>query len=557
MHFRTILCAGTLGLSTLLAATDARAGTATCQGWDDSAGWGSAGYAVINAALHRFITPVTTEVVEVSTDDDVLTTFGIFSLGADWDTEVLDGDFRVQFTITVYSGLDHVGTPAELAAWPADRIFRLNGQTPKFHCSAPPEPICGNGSVEADEDCDDGNNFSGDGCSADCYQEICGNAIVDAQEQCDDGNVTSGDGCSSTCTVEICGNGVIDTGEACDDGNTDNNDGCSSSCTTELCGDGMVQGTEQCDDGNTMPGDGCSEICGLEECGNLILEGSEECDDGNIVGGDGCSGHCTAEFCGNGVTEGSEQCDDGNAASGDGCSGLCNYEVCGNSVLDAGESCDDGNTEGGDGCSANCTIEICGNAIIEGSEQCDDGNATNGDGCSSACVIEPPPPPPVHGCTKTIGWWKTHNRYERGSNRINWPISENTMLCNKSWLDILEAAPRGNAWYILAHQYIAARLNIAAGASSTPDVTAAINRATSLLANCSVSRTQRTLATDLTSLLEDYNQGQTGPGHCDGEIGGPCNDHTGHRHHRSGWHGHRHGHRAGHSHRHFWGCGHH
>ena len=30
------------------------------------------------------------------------------------------------------------------------------------------EPICGDGVVDPGEDCDDGNNVSGDGCEADC-----------------------------------------------------------------------------------------------------------------------------------------------------------------------------------------------------------------------------------------------------------------------------------------------------------------------------------------------------------------------------------------------------
>src|ERR1051325_12021073 len=39
---------------------------------------------------------------------------------------------------------------------------------------------CGNGIVTMDEVCDDGNNKSGDGCSADCQSdETCGNGVVD------------------------------------------------------------------------------------------------------------------------------------------------------------------------------------------------------------------------------------------------------------------------------------------------------------------------------------------------------------------------------------------
>jgi cysteine-rich repeat protein len=66
---------------------------------------------------------------------------------------------------------------------------------------------CGNGRVDDDdEQCDDLNAVSGDGCSADCRSdETCGNGVTDvaAGEQCDGGNVRAHDGCSPTCTLEV------------------------------------------------------------------------------------------------------------------------------------------------------------------------------------------------------------------------------------------------------------------------------------------------------------------------------------------------------------------
>ena len=61
----------------------------------------------------------------------------------------------------------------------------------------------------------------------------------------------------------VCGNGTLEAGEQCDDGNTVPNDGCSATCTLE-CGDGLLEGSEQCDDGNTVPGDGCDATCQFE-----------------------------------------------------------------------------------------------------------------------------------------------------------------------------------------------------------------------------------------------------------------------------------------------------
>ena len=60
-------------------------------------------------------------------------------------------------------------------------------------------------------------------------------------QQCDDGNNYNGDGCNSQCIVE--------PGYQCDQ-----------TCT-EICGDGFNFGHVQCDDGNLLNGDGCSSNC--------------------------------------------------------------------------------------------------------------------------------------------------------------------------------------------------------------------------------------------------------------------------------------------------------
>lgn len=79
-------------------------------------------------------------------------------------------------------------------------------------------PVCGNGVVEGDEQCDDGNRerevcsygeTSCTVCGPDCtniegHTRYCGDgAIQEGQgEECDDGGTTAGDGCSPTCEVE-------------------------------------------------------------------------------------------------------------------------------------------------------------------------------------------------------------------------------------------------------------------------------------------------------------------------------------------------------------------
>ena len=116
-------------------------------------------------------------------------------------------------------------------------------------CIAPdPEPFCGDGNLDAGEQCDDGNNVDGDGCEGDCTltpdpEPFCGDGNLDAGEQCDDGNNVDGDGCEGDCTLTpdpepFCGDGNLDAGEQCDDGNNVDSDGCSSTCQNEVCGNG-------------------------------------------------------------------------------------------------------------------------------------------------------------------------------------------------------------------------------------------------------------------------------------------------------------------------------
>ncbi len=227
---------------------------------------------------------------------------------------------------------------------------------------------------------------------------VCGDGSWNKGEDCDDGNTVSGDGCSETCQVEI--------GYVCPSGKN-----CRLSDPSETCGNGIVDEDEACDDGNTVSGDGCLGNCMSVETGWVCKEAGKKCE--------------KAAYCGNGKVDPGEECDDANKKSGDGCSIICTVEAgwkcpnnvcveeddvedsfCGDGILDEGEDCDDHNTVSGDGCSSTCTVEsgwicnatgcseivqegYCGDGEVNNGEECDDGEAFSGDGCSSDCKVEP------------------------------------------------------------------------------------------------------------------------------------------------------------------------
>ncbi len=146
------------------------------------------------------------------------------------------------------------------------------------------------------------------------------------------------------------------------------------------------------------------------------------------------------------------------------------------------------------------------------------------------------------GCTLTQGYWKTHNDSFHGGapSDDTWdlitPNAEQTGFFTTDagnsqpttgpnappfiWFEVLWTPPKGNAYYNLAHQYIAAALNMLNGADFT-DAQDAFDEATDLFE----TKTPAQVATlkgkasktwkQLAGTLDDYNNGLTGPGHCD------------------------------------------
>jgi hypothetical protein len=141
-------------------------------------------------------------------------------------------------------------------------------------------------------------------------------------------------------------------------------------------------------------------------------------------------------------------------------------------------------------------------------------------------TIEVPPgvveePPEEGNCTLTQGYWSTHSSFGPAPYDDTWAqIGENTIFYNSSqtWYQVLTTPPAGNAYYILASQYIAARLNQERGAD-TSVVAEELARGEELLQNITptstISPATRQEMISIAETLDQYNNGQIGPGRCD------------------------------------------
>ena len=289
------------------------------------------------------------------------------------------------------------------------------------------EGFCGDGYLDGDEECDDGNTIDGDGCDADCTLPCeCGDGVLNdlpsCGEVCDDGNTVDGDGCEAACDEltpgpandncliykepVVDGSYLVDLEFATEDGPQD---GWSSSLCGSWSGDAMYNdvwfnytascdGTlvaTTCDPDSTLDTklalyDGC--VC-PDTLDNLLACDDDDADD--LFTDCGTTLHSTVyapAVLGNCYKIQAGTYSDTSAAE------LvltisCLPIECGNGFLEGTEECDDGNTVDGDGCDSDCTIPCeCGDGFLNDlpgcGELCDDGNTIDGDGCDAACVEE-------------------------------------------------------------------------------------------------------------------------------------------------------------------------
>jgi hypothetical protein len=150
----------------------------------------------------------------------------------------------------------------------------------------------------------------------------------------------------------------------------------------------------------------------------------------------------------------------------------------------------------------------------------DDTGATGSDSWSIPVTVPCP-----QGCTLTPGYWKTHSLKGPAPYDDTWaqlPYGADTAFFKSgaTYYLVLWTPPQGNAYYILAHAYIAAKLNGLNGADFTA-ASLAYNEATGLfgvyfpadIAKRS-NATVRARMVQLATILDQYNNGLIGPGHC-------------------------------------------
>jgi hypothetical protein len=131
------------------------------------------------------------------------------------------------------------------------------------------------------------------------------------------------------------------------------------------------------------------------------------------------------------------------------------------------------------------------------------------------------------GCTLTQGYWKTHSDLGPAPFDDTWdllPSGSSTIfyLSGQTWYQAFHTAPAGNAYYNLAHHYMAAVLNGLAGADLSA-VSSEIITADGLFSTWTPAQIGALKGNDalrqqfisLAGVLGAYNEGITGPGHCE------------------------------------------
>ena len=262
---------------------------------------------------------------------------------------------------------------------------------------------CGNGIVEAGEECDSGRKDNEKTCEGTLGERVICEKDEDCPQvlgvhlTCIDGK---NDGCSSNCKRDSCGDGILQTGIGeeceyqmkCQGGENDsricfgNNDcpggscvisgpteGCDSSCKISMCGDGRVQAGEDCDPGRACKTGQYGADCSLDDP-RLGLNSRVACSSADIL----LSSVCCDE------NQGAYQCSMNSTTE---CTRECTKSYCGDDIINpVTEQCE---PESNNNCDSNC-YNICGNGYKDEQEQCDPGSVcVSGDNKGEDCSHNP------------------------------------------------------------------------------------------------------------------------------------------------------------------------
>lgn len=199
-----------------------------------------------------------------------------------------------------------------------------------------PTVSCGDGKTGAGEECDDGNNVSGDGCSATCKRESAGPndvcpgvaiALAGTGAETRKGSVSGDTSKVYPHYAGACGGG---TGKDAVYSVTPDVTGLLTAKVTSAF-DSVVYARRTCGDAKTESG--CNDAQGSKGGDTIKVPVTQGQPVYLFVDGySGSAGAFTLDvevataFCGNGVAEAPEACDDGNTTDGDGCSSSCALE---------------------------------------------------------------------------------------------------------------------------------------------------------------------------------------------------------------------------------------
>lgn len=248
-----------------------------------------------------------------------------------------------------------------------------------------------------DEECDDGNTDSGDGCELDCTFSC------EADVDCDDGNPCNGEESCDTdnhlclggdapdtteqvpCTLPL--PPAMDAGAPVDSG-TDSGllSDASGPILTDASGvDGSV--SDAGDAGEPVdPTVGFCKAgqCVPQGCGNGILQAGEECDDFNLDDTDGCKADCTF------TCESDIECDDQSVCTGTETCNTSDHTCVAGDALDCApaDECHDDDCDPTLGC-LNSLIDEDGDGhasdTLDCGDDCDDDDATSYTGAGDLC----------------------------------------------------------------------------------------------------------------------------------------------------------------------------